>query len=109
MVEFHGISLKGLVSSVCVNSKEKAAVLELLKSLYKDVHTTLEVEDTKKIKGIKGVNKAYEIRKGKVRIFYMTKGNDIHIIHACRKQKNKTEKTDLAVVETRFKNLVKNI
>lgn len=102
MVYFHSISLEGLVG-ICVNSNEKASILELLKSLSKDVQGTLKTEDTKKIKGLKGVKKAWEIRKGNIRIFYTSQGNDIHIIHACRKQKNKTEKTDLAIVESRIK------
>jgi phage-related protein len=39
------------------------------------------------------------------RIFYVTvDSNDIYLLHACRKQKNKTEKTDSKIVQ---KNLVK--
>lgn len=104
MVKFHSISLKGLVG-VCVNSNEKAMVLELLKALSEDVQGTLKIEDTKKIKGLKGVKKAWEIRKGNIRIFYTIQGNDIHIVHACRKQKNKTEKVDLDLVESRIKRI----
>lgn len=42
------------------------------------------------------------------RIFYVTvNGNDIFLLHACRKQKNKTEKRDKAIVIKRAKELGK--
>lgn len=40
------------------------------------------------------------------RIFYVTiHGDEIYLLHACRKQKNKTEKTDSKIVTTRAKEL----
>lgn len=40
------------------------------------------------------------------RIFYVTIENtDIYLLHACRKQKNKTEKNDKKIVLTRAKEL----
>lgn len=40
------------------------------------------------------------------RIFYVTvDGNDIYLLHACKKQKNKTEKTDKNIVIKRAKEL----
>lgn len=40
------------------------------------------------------------------RIFYVTiHGDEIYLLHACRKQKNKTEKTDSKIVITRAKEL----
>ena len=40
------------------------------------------------------------------RIFYVTiDGNDVYMLHACRKQKNKTEKTDSQIVIKRAKEL----
>lgn len=40
------------------------------------------------------------------RIFYITvDGNNIYLLHACRKQKNKTEKTDKNIVINRAKEL----
>ena len=42
------------------------------------------------------------------RIFYVTvEGDNIYLLHACRKQKNKTEKTDKNIVITRAKELGK--
>lgn len=42
------------------------------------------------------------------RIFYITvSGNDIYLLHACRKQKNKTEKTDSKIVRKRAKEVEK--
>lgn len=42
------------------------------------------------------------------RIFYVMKDNDnMFLLHACRKQKNKTEKKDKKIVETRAKELGK--
>ena len=64
---------------------------DLFDSLSKDVHGTLELEETRKLKGIKGVNKAFEIKKGNMRIFYTLVNDDIHILHTSIKQKNKTE------------------
>lgn len=40
------------------------------------------------------------------RIFYVTIDNgNMYLLHACRKQKNKTEKKDKKIVETRAKEL----
>ena len=40
------------------------------------------------------------------RIFYITiHGNEVYLLHACRKQKNKTEKTDVQIVKSRAKEL----
>jgi len=40
------------------------------------------------------------------RIFYIAlHGDDIYLLHACRKQKNKTEKTDGKIVRSRAKEL----
>lgn len=51
--------------------------------------------------------KVYEVyfRKHN-RIFYITVDNkDIYLLHACRKQKNRTEKTDKKIVISRAKEL----
>lgn len=41
------------------------------------------------------------------RFFYITAhGTDIYILHACRKQKNKTEKKDAKIVRRRLKELM---
>lgn len=53
--------------------------------------------------------KVYEVyfRKHN-RIFYVTVDNDnIYLLHACRKQKNQTEKKDKAIVKKRAKELGK--
>lgn len=40
------------------------------------------------------------------RIFYVTiHGDEVYLLHACRKQKNKTEKTDVQIVKSRAKEL----
>ena len=40
------------------------------------------------------------------RIFYVTiEGTDIYLLHACRKQKNKTEKSDSEIITKRAKEL----
>lgn len=44
------------------------------------------------------------------RIFYITVDNaNIYLLHACRKQKNKTEKSDKKIVETRARQLGKEL
>jgi len=44
------------------------------------------------------------------RIFYITQNNnDIYLLHACRKQKNKTEKIDKEIVIKRAKILEKEL
>lgn len=44
------------------------------------------------------------------RIFYITvDGNDIYLLHACKKQKNKTEKKDSKIVKKRAKELGKEL
>lgn len=51
--------------------------------------------------------KIYEVHFYKHnRIFYVTiDNNKIYLLHACRKQKNKTEKKDKKIVESRAKEL----
>jgi len=44
------------------------------------------------------------------RIFYVVvDGQDVHMLHACRKQKNKTEKQDSMIVINRAKELGKQL
>ena len=97
--------LAGILKDTCKNSKDRVILIELFDSLSKDVHGTLELEETRKLKGIKWVNKAFEIKKGNMRIFYTLVNDDIHILHTSIKQKNKTEKTDLLVVKDRIKDI----
>ncbi len=56
-----------------------------------------------KIKFKRWEKKVYEVYFQKHnRIFYITVDNDnIYLLHACRKQKNKTEKTDIKIVRKR--------
>ena len=55
--------------------------------------------------------KVYEVYFQKHnRIFYITVDeNNIYLLHACRKQKNKTEKTDAEIVRKRAKELGKQL
>lgn len=44
------------------------------------------------------------------RIFYVVaEGENIYLLHACRKQKNKTEKKDAHIVRTRAKELERQL
>lgn len=44
------------------------------------------------------------------RIFYITiHGDEIYLLHACSKQKNKTEKTDAQIVKTRASELASEL
>lgn len=44
------------------------------------------------------------------RIFYVTiHGDEVYLLHSCRKQKNKTEKTDSKIVISRAKELEKEL
>ena len=56
---------------------------------------------------LNGGKKIYEVYFQKHnRIFYITiDNNNIYLLHACRKQKNKTEKTDKKIVIKRAKEL----
>ena len=52
----------------------------------------------------------YETAGGKDLIMeYIVDGQDVHMLHACRKQKNKTEKQDSAIVIKRAKELGKQL
>ena len=55
--------------------------------------------------------KVYEVYFQKHnRIFYITVDKDnIYLLHACRKQKNKTEKQDADIVKKRAKELGKEL
>nr|DAU18235.1 MAG TPA: protein of unknown function DUF891 [Bacteriophage sp.] len=54
--------------------------------------------------------KVYEVYfKKHNRIFYVILNDTIYILHACRKQKNKTEKQDANIVKKRAKELGKEL
>jgi phage-related protein len=65
--------------------------------------------DTLIIKPWQGkINEVYFYKHN--RIFYVViDGQDVYMLHACRKQKNKTEKQDSAIVTKRAKELSKHL
>lgn len=104
MIKFHKcFSYRGLID-VCVNKDEKVSITNLMKALSEDLTATLEIETIKKIKGKEMAKlKAFEIKKGHIRIFFTYIDEGICIVYATRKQKNKTETNDLKVVKQRLK------
>lgn len=108
MIKFHKcFSYRGLID-ICVNKYEKVAIVNLMKALSEDLTNTLEIESVKKIRG-KEISKlkAFEIKKGHIRIFFTYIDEGICIVHATRKQKNKTEINDLKLLKQRLKTLHK--
>lgn len=69
----------------------------------------LKNEEMDKIKFKHWEKKIYEVYFYKDnRIFYIvTDGNNMYLLHACRKQKNQTEKKDTKIVKARAKELGK--
>lgn len=49
--------------------------------------------------------KIYEVRSGDSRFGYVVNKNDVYILHAFKKEKNKTESRDLDILITRAKEL----
>ena len=96
------------------SSSGKDLIMEYLDSLPDDERTDglmvmkcMENNEFDKILFKRWEKKVYEVyfRKNN-RIFYITvDGNNIYLLHACRKQKNKTEKNDRKIVKKRAKEL----
>ena len=78
--------------------EEQIHLMGLLDSLKKDTLETLEIYDTKKIKGVKVP--IFEIILKDLRLFYIQNKEDICIIHISHKQKNKTERKDIHTAES---------
>lgn len=92
----------------------KNLILEYIDSLPVDeqvdgysVLKSLEDGKLEQVRFKRWEKKVYEVYFYKHnRIFYVTIDNDnMYLLHACRKQKNKTEKKDKKIVETRAKEL----
>lgn len=92
----------------------KDLILEYIKSLPDDekvdgfsVLQCLENGEMDKIKFKRWKKKIYEVYFYKNnRIFYIVAdGNNIYVLHACRKQKNKTEKKDIKIIMKRAKEI----
>lgn len=108
MIKFHKSMAYKEMIDICVTKEEKANILELLFSLSKNTISTLNMENVKKLKGKGFVKlKAFELKKGGIRIFFTIMGQDICIVHVARKQKNKIEKKDLDLVKKRLKQIYK--
>ena len=72
-----------------LEKRDREDLLALLAELEKDILGTLSTVKTRKIK-----DPVLEIKLNSVRIFYALKDSDIYLLHACMKQKNKTESKD---------------
>lgn len=89
-------------------------ILEYIKSLSDDeqvdgfsVLEYLENDELNKVKFKRWEKKVYEVYFYKHnRIFYVVAdGDNMYLLHACKKQKNKTEKKDKKIVIKRAKEL----
>ena len=89
-----------------IDSLSKGEILDGLSVLEKFENGEL---DTLTIKPWQGrVSEVYFYKHN--RIFYViVDGEDVHMLHACRKQKNKTEKQDSMIVIKRAKELGKQL
>lgn len=96
----------------------KNVILEYINSLSVDeqvdgysVLKCLEEEKMDSVRFKRREKKVYEVYFYKHnRIFYVAAdGNNMYLLHACRKQRNKTEKKDKKIVETRAKELGKQL
>lgn len=96
----------------------KNLILEYIDSLPTDeqidgysVLKCLEDGKIEEVRFKRWEKKVYEVYFYKHnRIFYVTIDDDnMYFLHACRKQKNKTEKKDKKIVETRAKELGKEL
>lgn len=86
-----------------LETEEKIDGLSVLQDIENDKWDTLFTKPWQK--------KIYEVyfRKNN-RIFYVTiDNNEVYLLHACRKQKNKTEKKDTDLVIKRAKQLEKQL
>ena len=85
-----------------INSLSKAEVIDGLSVLEKFKNDEI---DTLTIKPWQGkISEVYFYKHN--RIFYIVvNGDDVYMLHACRKQKNKTEKRDSEIVIKRAKEL----
>ena len=89
-----------------IDSLSKVEILDGLSVLEKFENGEL---DTLTIKPWQGrISEVYFYKHN--RIFYViVDGEDVHMLHACRKQKNKTEKQDSTIVIKRAKELGKQL
>ena len=96
------------------SSSGKDLIIEYLDSLTEEervdglmVMKCMENNEFDKILFKRWEKKVYEVYfKKHNRIFYITvDANNIYLLHACRKQKNKTEKRDSEIVKKRAKEL----
>ena len=96
------------------SSSAKDLIMEYLDSLTEEervdglmVMKCMENNEFDKILFKRWEKKVYEVYfKKHNRIFYITvDANNIYLLHACRKQKNKTEKRDSEIVKKRAKEL----
>lgn len=84
-------------------SSEKAAGHDIIRDLENNNVGILDLLNTRHL-----YKKLYEIKFGDHRLMYVLDGpDDIYLLHACKKQKNKAEKVNLKKAKDRAKELGK--
>lgn len=100
------------------SSSGRDLILDYINSLPEDEQTDglsvlelMENGEFDKIRFKRWEKKVYEVYFQKDnRIFYIVVDKEnIYLLHSCRKQKNKTEKTDVKIVRKRAKELGKQL
>lgn len=100
------------------SSSGRDLILDYINSLPEDEKTDglsvmelMENGEFDKIRFKRWEKKVYEVYFQKDnRIFYVVVDKEnIYLLHSCRKQKNKTEKTDVKIVKKRAKELGKQL
>ncbi len=100
------------------SSSGRDLILDYINSLPEDEKTDglsvlelMENGEFDKIRFKRWEKKVYEVYFQKDnRIFYIVVDKEnIYLLHSCRKQKNKTEKTDVKIVKKRAKELGKQL
>jgi len=85
-----------------INSLSKEEIVDGLTVLEKFKNDDL---DSLRIKPWRGkINEVYFYKHNRI-LYIVIEGKDVYMLHACRKQKNKTEKQDSDIVIKRAKEL----
>ena len=101
VLHYHTAGGKDLILDY-INSLSKVEIVDGLSVLEKLEKNDLDALTIKPWKG--KVSEVYFYKHN--RIFYVVvEGHDVYILHACRKQKNKTEKRDSEIIIKRAKEL----
>ena len=80
---------------------ERREIYKIRNEIILNGLTAFQEQNTRQLRG-----KLYEIKYGANRIMYIIKGGDnVYFLHACQKQKGKTEKFDIGTALGRAKEL----